>query len=82
LNRVETGRPWGPFGDQRKTAHRGSSLCNPLNEAADFIIERYHARMVNLSSLVEGERNYYIEMGQVKNRDENAKDFSWHAAVD
>jgi creatinine amidohydrolase len=46
-----------------------------INEASDFVSDHYHAQMVNLSSLVEGERDYFIENGHVKERDDNSPAF-------
>jgi creatinine amidohydrolase/Fe(II)-dependent formamide hydrolase-like protein len=46
-----------------------------INEASDFVSERYHSQMINLSSIVEGERDYYVEGGQVKDRGYNTPAF-------
>jgi len=46
-----------------------------INEASDFVSEHYHVQMVDLSSLVEGERDYYVENGQVEERDDNTPAF-------
>lgn len=43
----------------------------PLNQASDFVSERYHVRMVDLTTLVEGERDYYVENGKFRERDGN-----------
>ncbi len=57
-------------------AGHGMPLYNEaINEASDFVSEHYHVRMVNLSSLVEGARDFYLENGQVKERDENTPAF-------